>query len=684
MNEVSGDLALRELMHMAAFGDFETGGLLVLNLDKALTVESSAWVSTTGEEGRRRWPEGRGVFDAADLKGALAEHLAGIRRGQVRSFDIAADEPGRGRIHVTVLPRFGCDGRRIGYFLVAQDMSAKDADGLAARIAEERLHIVLRRAADAIITIGETGIIEDANLAAERLFDWPEGALVGRPVADLMPAAYAGLHQAWIESYMRTGQSGILNVGPRPLPAVTRSGAPISVELSISEAWIGGKRKFVGVCRDIGERLEKDRQLREANAALAARVDELTEARAELERQSRRVGELARAAELARTAAEEADAAKSQLLVTVSHELRTPLNGVLAVVDLLARRPLDPESHELIDIVRRSGHDLVELVTDLLDLSRMEAGALALHAAPFDLGELVSDIAGVWRVAAQAKGLGFRLNRPRELPRLVGDGARLRQVLANLVSNAIKYTETGRITVGVGCRPAGEGAVRLRLCVADTGGGLDAEARARLFQPFARGGGAATRREPGAGVGLAICRQLVTLMGGRIEAEDVPGGARFTVTLELPQAAPAAEEPRRAQAAPEIGRRLRALVAEDHPVNRTIMQLLLDQLGVDYLMVEDGLEAVEAVAAGQFDLILMDMRMPRMDGLEASRRIRQAGVAAPIVAVTADALGEGDPEIFRAGVDAVLAKPITLASLAEAISSVLDGVPRPLATSSGG
>jgi PAS domain S-box-containing protein len=675
MEEVSGDLALRGLMRGAAFSNFETGGLLVLNLDEALAVESSAWVSTSGEEGRRPWPADRGVFDAADLKGALTEHLEAIRCGRVRSFDISDGTEGA-RIHVTVLPRFDVGGARIGYFLVAQDMSAKDADGLAARIAEERLHIVLRRAADAIITIGEDGVIEDANLAAERLFDWPEGALVGRPVAELMPAPYASLHQLSVETYMTTGRSGILNVGPRPLPAVTRRGELIAIELSISEAWIGGQRKFVGVCRDIGERLEKDRQLREANAALGLRVEELTAARAELERQGRRVAELARAADVARAVAEEANAAKSQLLITVSHELRTPLNGVLAVVDLLARRELDPESLELIDIVRRSGQDLVDLVSDLLDLTRMEAGVLALHDEAFDLGELVSDIAGVWRVAAQAKGLSFRLNRPRELPRLVGDAARLRQVLANLVSNAIKYTERGCVTVRVGCKPAGAGAVRLRLCVTDTGGGLDPEARAHLFQPFARGGGTATRREPGAGVGLAICHQLVTLMGGRIEAEDAPGGARFSVTLELPEATPAAPRTADAPSAAEVGGRLRALVAEDHPVNRTIMQLLLDQLGVDYVVVEDGAEALEAAAAGRFDLILMDMRMPRMDGLEASARIREMGVSAPIIAVTADALGEGDPEIFRAGVDAVLAKPITLASLAEAIGGVLEGAPQ--------
>jgi CheY-like chemotaxis protein len=224
--------------------------------------------------------------------------------------------------------------------------------------------------------------------------------------------------------------------------------------------------------------------------------------------------------------------------------------------------------------------------------------------------------------------------------------------------------------------------VRLRLSVTDTGGGLDQEARAHLFEPFARGAGDATRREPGAGVGLVICHQLVELMGGRIEVEDAPGGARFSVTLELPLAeveAPRPDEP----ASAELSRRLRVLVAEDHPVNRTIAKLLLDQLGVDYTLAEDGVEAVEAVAAERFDAVLMDVRMPRMDGLEASRRIRAMGVKTPIIAVTADALGSGDPEFFRAGVDAVLPKPITLDSLAEAIAAVLSETPQSPAAAQG-
>jgi signal transduction histidine kinase/CheY-like chemotaxis protein len=426
------------------------------------------------------------------------------------------------------------------------------------------------------------------------------------------------------------------------------------------------------VCRDISERIARDRELSELNSALTAKVEELTAARAELELQSRRVAELAHVADAARAVAEEADRAKSQMLVTVSHELRTPLNGVLAVIDLLACRDLDPESRSLIEIVRRSGEDLVDLVSHLLDLSRVEAGALSLSAEPFGLTGLVNDLAEVWGVAARAKGLSFKLKSPRELPRVVGDAARLRQVLANLLSNAIKYTAAGGVALGVAWRSVPGDAVRLKLSVTDTGGGLDAEARARLFQRFARGGSDATRREPGSGVGLSICQDLVRLMGGTIQVEDMPGGARFVVVLQLP-VAPMAAEPMEVAAPALIEGRVRALVAEDHPVNRTIIQLLLDQLGVEYAVVEDGVEALEAVAGEAFDVVLMDVRMPRMDGLEASRRMRRSGFTAPIIAVTADAMEADDPELIHAGVDAVLAKPITLASLAAAVASVLAG-----------
>lgn len=674
MDGASGDLAVCKLMAGAEFSNFAAGRLLVLSLDEMLAVETSVWVSVTDETVRRPWPAALGVLEAQDVRREIQENLEAIRGGRAHTFDLWPEPRGTcGRIQVTVTPRYSSRGAG-GFFLVAECMRSQDADGAAARSARERLHALLRRAADAIVTIDEHGVIEDANLAAERLFDWPEGALVGRRIEALMPAPYSNLHQDWIESYLSTGQSGILNVGPRPLPAVTSTGASIAIELSISEAWIGGRRKFVGVCRDIGERLSRDQRMRELNAALTAKVEELTAARAELEIQSRKVAELARVADAARAVAEEADRAKSQMLVTVSHELRTPLNGVLAVIDLLACRELDPESRSLIEIVRRSGEDLVDLVGHLLDLGRVEAGSLSLRAEPFELADVVKDIAGVWRVAAKAKGLKFELRRPRTLPRVVGDAARLRQVLANLLSNAIKYTSTGAVALGVACRPAENGgAMRLKLSVSDTGGGLDAQARARLFERFARGGSEVTRREPGSGVGLAICQELVRLMGGTIQVEDVAGGTRFTVLLELPRAAEAASPRAEMAQSPQIERRVRALVAEDHPVNRTIIQLLLDQLGVEYAVVEDGLQALEAVANEAFDLVLMDVRMPGMDGLEASRRMRSSGFTAPIIAVTADAMEANDPDLVRAGLDGVLAKPITLATLSQTIATVLAG-----------
>jgi len=310
MDEVMGSLALRELLQGASNTGVGEGSMLVLSLDIALQVESGAWAPADGSQGRRQPGAGRRAQSEAHLQAMLARKLEATSPSRACAFDLAGQgEGGAGRINVSLLPRFSEAGDLAGYFLVARDMSHEDAGGMATRIAQDRLHVLLRHAADAIVTISQDGFVEDANLAAERLFDWPAGALIGQPVSALMPDPYAQLHQAWVERYLQTGRSGILNVGPRPLPALTRTGELVSVELSISEAWIGGCRKFVGVFRDIGERLEKDRQLREANAALAARVGELTAVRLELEQQSERMVELARLADAARASAEDADRA---------------------------------------------------------------------------------------------------------------------------------------------------------------------------------------------------------------------------------------------------------------------------------------------------------------------------------------------------------------------------------------
>ncbi len=671
------DVDVVGVMGGSALTNFRPLRLIIAVVDGALRIVSSSGIDSEQIPCRPIAPgtSFADLFhDSADNRLACAEARRALD-GEVRSFDLRSDVAGR--IAVTLSPRFAEQGLSRGFFLALRDMRESDAARAEIDAAADQLTAILDNAADAIVLIGETGLIESANKAAESLFGWDEGELIGQPVARLMGEPYRSLHQSYMDRYRLTGRSGILNIGPRLLPGATRDGAPIAIELSIGEARIGGLTKFIGVCRDIGDRLARDEALRQANADLRANVAALQDAQDDLKRQQEQSLKLAQAADEARQAAERAHAAKSRLLATVSHELRTPLNGVLAVADLLATKDLADESRELVEIVRASGRDLVDLVSDILDLSKIEAGAMRIEAEPFSPRDLAASAAAVWSLAAKAKGLKLvtRVSKASDL--LVGDAARLRQILGNLLSNAVKYTDRGTVTLSLNARPAGPNFMRLTFTVEDTGRGLDEALMKHLYEPFVRGTSEQTRRESGTGLGLAICRELIVLMGGSIIAGNAPsGGARLRVEIELPvaedqAAASGAREPR---ATSLLAQRPQILVAEDHPVNRKIMGLLLEQLGADFEMVEDGLAAVEAVGRTHFDLVLMDMRMPRMDGLEATRVIRGAAGAAgmiPIIAVTADAGASQDRDIASAGVDAVLAKPITLQSLADAIASAL-------------
>jgi CheY-like chemotaxis protein len=349
----------------------------------------------------------------------------------------------------------------------------------------------------------------------------------------------------------------------------------------------------------------------------------------------------------------------------------------LAVADLLAARELPTDARQLAEIIRRSGRELVDLVDDVLDLSRIEAGALDIAAEPFAPAALMGALAEVWRIAAQAKGLTLEARFDDLPPWMIGDRVRLGQILANVISNAIKYTARGGVTLTARSAPQPSGLQRLTLQVADTGPGIDAGLAARLFKPFARGVAEHSRRETGTGLGLAISRELISLMGGEIVARNgEAGGTEVVVTLDLPLTDPPASLGCAEEAPPAgLERPLRVLVAEDHEVNRRIIGLLLDQLGCSYAMACDGEEAVAAARASAFDVVLMDVRMPRMDGLEATRAIRAGQgpcAATPIIAVTADAMAASDPEIVDAGVSGVLTKPVTLPALAAALGAASD------------
>lgn len=379
-------------------------------------------------------------------------------------------------------------------------------------------------------------------------------------------------------------------------------------------------------------------------------------------------------------AAEQASEAKSAFLANMSHELRTPLNGIVAGADMLARDGLSPRGRELAEMIRASGETLERLVSDILDLARIEAGQMAMEPAPFHVGETVRSAAALFRLEAERKGLALDVDVAASLDGVaLGDMGRLRQVLANLLSNAVKFTATGQVRLRAE-RTAGGLA---RFIVEDTGQGFAAHDKARIFGRFQQADETFTRRFGGAGLGLAISRELVGLMGGNLDAEGIPGaGATFWFEIPAPPTTvvDAGPEPKE-EAAPTAG--LRILLADDHPTNRQVVRLMLGEVA-GIASVENGAEAVEAFAASRFDLVLMDMQMPVMDGLTAVREIRRLedarGLArTPIVMLTANTRPEHLEASLAAGADRHLAKPITAAILFSTLEEVLAGVPDPAA-----
>lgn len=392
----------------------------------------------------------------------------------------------------------------------------------------------------------------------------------------------------------------------------------------------------------------------------------------------RRTAEATAVAE--RRLAEAASRAKSDFIANMSHEIRTPLNGVIGMARALSRADLPSREKEQSLLLVESGEALRVLLNDMLDLSKIEAGKLTIDVRPFALRPMLEGVTRLFEPAAAAKGLTVSLEiAPGLAGTWIGDEARIRQVLSNLVSNAVKFTSTGGLVVSAAASDGSTapGSVAgLRLAVADTGPGIDPAQMDRLFQKFVQLDESSTRRHGGTGLGLALCADLTSLMEGEIQVRRAPGGGmEFVVLLPLKTGhADLAETPPHEPAARDLeGAPLWVLAAEDHPTNRKVLELLLEPTGVHCRFVENGQEAVEAWREQDWDVILMDVQMPVMDGLAATRAIRSEEAfggrrRTPIIALTANALQHQQEEYAAAGMDDFVGKPIQPARLYAALN----------------
>jgi signal transduction histidine kinase/ActR/RegA family two-component response regulator len=387
--------------------------------------------------------------------------------------------------------------------------------------------------------------------------------------------------------------------------------------------------------------------------------------------------------EAARAAAEAANRAKGDFLANMSHEIRTPLNGVIGIVAALSQTELTPAQREMVTLIESSGVTLERLVSDVLDFSKIEAGRLEIETRVFDLQTELDAVIDVFRIRAEEKGLRFPVEHgERARGEFRGDDVRIKQVLSNLLSNAVKFTGEGQVSVRIDvaeAEQAGQPGV-LSLQVRDTGVGIDKAFAEQLFQRFSQADTTITRRFGGSGLGLSITRALVELMGGEISAESQAGcGSAFKVILPLPREVSLEDYDAGRSAAREAAgspdpaalgfNGLRVLLADDHPINQRVVQLILEPFGVDLTTVENGAEAVEAFQGNRFDLVLMDMQMPVMDGLAATRALRRHEAEEPdrprtaIVMLSANAMRQHRLDSEAAGADLHLPKPVTAARL---------------------
>lgn len=596
----------------------------------ACTFVNRRWTELTGQRADAALGEGwRACFVEEDLaqleharRDALVHHLN--LEVELRLKDVGA---ALRWVRLVATPELRA-GRVMGFVGVLLDVTAlrqavvEHAEREShLRLLEARSHALLENLPDLLFQFDAAGRFVDFQASSgERFLLTPEQFL-GRRLGEILPPAIGQDAEAALEAARRTGQP------QRHEYALDVPGLGVrDFEARISPMKSGG---FLGLVRDVTELKRSERQL----------ID-------------------------ARERALSASSSKSQFLANVSHEIRTPLNGIIGVTQLLRTLVLPDEAREYVALLEGAGEALLALVNEVLDLSKIEADRLELSSAPFDLAALVTQATRSFGTQAQRKRLSLEVViDPTAAGIVLGDAARVRQIVTNLVGNAVKFTDVGAVTVSV--RRANDGV--LVLSVSDTGPGIPVSVQASIFEPFVQASG---HRAQGTGLGLSISQRLARLMGGELRLSSAEGqGSTFEARLPLPVgrelAPPLTPVPH--------GPRLKVLVAEDNEVNARLTRAMLEWLGHDVETVRDGRAVVEAALGAAWDVVFMDVQMPLVDGLEATRMLRSAERTRklPVVALTANALKGDEQACYAAGMNAYLAKPVTVEGLREVLARVI-------------
>jgi PAS domain S-box-containing protein len=503
---------------------------------------------------------------------------------------------------------------------------------------EEIWRGLVESAPDALVMVDSTGTILFVNSQTLQLFGYENGALVGQKIECLLPARFRERHVGQRSAYMSAPRLRPMGAGVE-LFGLHRSGREIPIEISLSPLKTARGTLVTAAIRDISDRRRAQEELRKA-----------------------------------REVAEAANRSKSEFLANMSHEIRTPLAGILGYAEMIAFYcSSDEERKAYMKKIRRCAETLTELIDDILDLSKVEAGALKVERMAFGLVSEVENVVNLFQSTAAEKQLALEVQYQRPLPEsVVTDPTRLRQILTNLLGNAIKFTETGSVSLRVALDPAEPG--WMTFVVTDTGCGLSPEQQARLFQPFVQADASTTRKYGGTGLGLALSRRLAEALGGKLELVEsrLEGGSVFR--LRLPVGA-RSEEVVRTKAggggvAPDADRvalprldDVRILVAEDNPDNRELVRRFLEAQGAQVTVVDNGAEALREIAARPYEILLLDIQMPEVDGYEVTRRLRARGERLPIVAISAHAMSEEQEKCLATGCTAFVSKPIDVAKL---------------------